>query len=84
MARFGRFNKNQKRDKNGKWTKGGGSASKSGGRTSKNNRKRVRSAALIGGGLGFFATLGNPVGAIAGAAAGAGIAIRKNPKKKKR
>lgn len=26
--RFGRFNKNQKRDKNGRWTKGGGGSSK--------------------------------------------------------
>lgn len=47
MARFGRFNPRQKRDKNGKWTKGGGSSSRSKAAKSLNKRGRLSNGALL-------------------------------------
>lgn len=76
--RFGKFNKNQPRDKNGRWTsKGGGS------RTNRANSRLKRAQQsplnqknlLIGNAIsaGFFATSGQPINAGI-AAVGAGTA----------
>lgn len=82
------FNRNQKRDRNGKWTSGGASKAKSAVKKSslskKQNRRRVATGAVLGGTIGFLGTLGTPVGAAAGAAVGAGIVARKNRKSRKR
>lgn len=74
MARRG-FNRNQKRDRRGRWTKGAGGTTP--------ERRRVRNAAAAGATIGFFATLGNPLAAIAGAGIGGGLAARNNRKSRK-
>lgn len=67
--RFGKFNKNQKRDKNGKWTSGGGSAKSAAAKKKRNQKNTRRKLAVgsvgIGAGIGYLAL--GPIGALAGA-----------------
>lgn len=61
MGRFGRFNPRQKRDRKGRWTKGGGSSG--GGSSRTKNRTR---AGLLKDPRTKFARKGAAAGAVAG------------------
>lgn len=86
MARRGRFNKNQKRDKNGKWTSGGGSAANSAAKTRRNQRNTRRKLAVgsvgVGAGVGFL--IAGAPGALIGAGVVGANNIRLARKLKKR
>lgn len=81
------FNRNQKRDKNGKWTSGGGSSKKSASakkkRNQRNNRRKLAVGSVgIGAGIGYLAL--GPVGAAIGGGAVALNNARLGRKLKKR
>lgn len=64
------FNRNQKRDRNGKWTSGGGSSKAKAAAKKKRNQKNTRrklavGSVGIGAGVGYLAL--GPIGALAGA-----------------
>lgn len=90
--RFGRFNKNQPRDKDGKWTSGGGSSKGSSKGGSKSKRKpltpkkrrnrTLRRSAGWGGVVGGLVSVGNPAAILAGSAIGAGIGAGINRRRK--
>lgn len=86
------FNRNQKRDRRGRWTSGGGtsksaSTSKSG-RKQKSLKKRnsltVRRSVGYGGVVGGLLTVGNPVGILAGSAIGGAFAAGRVRRRNKR
>lgn len=76
MAR-GRFNKNQKRDKNGKWTSGGGSSkAKSATKVARNQKNTRRKLAV--GSVGVGAGIGFLIAGVPGAAIGGGAVAANN------
>jgi hypothetical protein len=87
MARRG-FNRNQKRDRKGRWASGGGSSSSSGEKPKKSLKKRnsltVRRSVGYGAVAGGFLTLGAPVGFIAGSAVGGAFAAGRVRRRNKR
>lgn len=81
------FNRRQKRDKNGKWTSGGGSSSKSTGKKKslqKRNSLTVRRSVGYGGVIGGLVSVGNPAAILAGSAIGGGIAAVRVRRRNKR
>lgn len=86
MARRGRFNKNQKRDKNGRWTSGGSSSAKKSGQKSlqKRNSLTLRRSVGYGGVVGGLVSVGNPVAILAGSAIGGAFAAGRIRRRNKR
>lgn len=81
------FNRNQKRDRRGRWTSGGGSSAKSASakrkRNQRNNRRKLAVGSVgIGAGIGYLAL--GPIGALAGAGVVAANNARLARKLKKR
>lgn len=65
------FNRNQKRDRKGRWTSGGGSAAKSAAKTKRNQRNTRRKLAV--GSVGIGAGVGFLIAGAPGALVGAGV-----------